>query len=168
MKKVVIAALCLSLFAAFSPGIAFGSDEAIDKCREQLLQKYPSVEAIKTHFGSEAELQERTMPSIHDPDLELKITDINYPGIEITTMGYQNEGEYIFMITKVLAKKAGIVDFSGIYVGSAREDIIKVFGEPQKIDENMLIYHSESEYVYIRFTIENNSVAEMRFNTYPD
>ena len=168
MKKIFMAVLCLSLFAVFYPGIAYGTDEAIDKCIEQLLQKYPNVEAIKTQFGSEAEWQERTMPSIHDPDLELQITDMIHPGIEITTLGYTHGGEHSFLITKMHPKKAGIVDFLAVDVGSARDDVIKAFGEPQKIDENMLIYHSESEYVYIRFTIENNVVAEMRYNSYPD
>ena len=168
MKKLVLAVLCLSLFAACTPGIAYGSDETIDECREQLLQKYPNVEAIKAQFGSEAKWQESTTPSIHDPDLELQITGMEYPGIEISTLGYSNAGEDRYFITKLYVKKAGLVDFMGVDVGSSRENVIATFGKPQEIDGNILIYHTESEYIYIRFTIENNKVAEMIFNAYLD
>ena len=169
IKKIV---LCLSLLAVCCPGMVWGSDEAIDKaineCREQLLQKYPNVEAIKVQFGSKAQWQEETQPSIHEPDLELQINNMEYPGIEIATLGYSNEGEYIFFITKVQVKKAGIVDFSGIDVGSSREDVLKTFGEPREIDGNVLVYCDEGGFNYLRFTIEKNQLTEMRFNTYLD
>ena len=172
MKKLVLAVLCLSLFAVCSSEIAYGSDEeevvVVYVCNEQLLQKYPNVEAIKAQFGSEAKWQESTQPSIHEPDLELQVTEMEHSGVEMSTLGYKLEDEYRFFITKLYVKKAGFVDFLGVDVGSAREDVVKSFGEPQEIDSNVLIYHDEGEFNYIRFTIENNNVAEMIFNAYLD
>jgi hypothetical protein len=149
-------------------GIAYSSDEVVYKCQEQLLQKYPNVEAIKKQFGAEAKWQEETQPSIHDDTLELQIKNMEYPGIEIGTLGYAWEGEYRFFITLLGVKKAGFVTFLGLDVGSAREEAIKTFGGPQEIDGNELIYHDEAEYTYIIFTIEKNNVAEMKFVNYLD
>ena len=163
MKKIILAALCLSLSVMCFSGAAFGSDEAIYDCQEQLLQKYPSVEAIKKQFGAEARWREETQPSIHDPTLELQITHMEYPGMEIDTLGYVLEGEERFFITLLAVKKAGFVTLLGVDVGSAREEVIKTFGDPQEIDGNGLVYRDEAEFVYIKFTIEENGVAEMRY-----
>ena len=57
---------------------------------------------------------------------------------------------------------------TGIDVGAAREEVIKTFGEPQEIDGNELIFHNEAAYTYIVFTVEKNTVAEMKFNVYLD
>ena len=167
-KKIILAVLCLFLSVVCFSGIAYSFEEALNECYEQLLQKYPNVEAIKKQFGAEAKWQERTEPSIHDKTLKLQINNMEYPGINIRTLGYTIEGEDRFIITLVDVKKAGFVKFGGIDVGSAREDVIKEFGKPQKIEGNKLIFHTDSEYFYITFTVDNNKVVEMKFDSYPD
>ena len=168
MKTPLLAAFCVSLLAAFIPGTTYASDAIIYECNQQLLQKYPDVEAIKSQFGSEAEWQESTMSSMHDASLELLIREMEYPGISIIAVGYTLEGEDRHFIVKLHTQKAGFVDFLGIDVGAAREEVIRTFGEPQEIDENELIFHDEAQYTYIIFAIENNTVMEMKFNVYLD
>ena len=168
MSKKILATLLLSLFMTCFSGFAYGSDEAIFECDEQLLQKFPNVEAIKEQFGDEAKWQEKTEPSIHDETLELQIKNMEYPGIEIGTLGYALEGEDRFFITLLDVKKAGFVELLGIGIGSAKEDVIKKFGEPQQLEGNKLIYHTEGEYRFITFTVENNKVMEMKSECYLD
>ena len=168
MKTLPLAAFCASLLAACFPGTAYASDAIIYECNQQLLQKYPNMEAIKSQFGSGAEWQESTMSSMHDASLELLITEMEYPGISIIAVGYTLEGEDRHFIVKLHTQKMGIVDFLGVDVGAAREEVIKTFGEPQEIDGNELIFHDEATYTYIIFAIENNTVVEMKFNVYLD
>ena len=168
MKTLPLAAFCVSLLAAYFQGTTYGSDQIIYECDQQLLQKYPNVEAIKSQFGNEAKWRETTMSSIHDANLELLITEMDYPGIAITTVGYTLEGEDRNFIVKLHTQKAGFVDFLGIDVGAAREEVLKTFGEPREIDGNELIFHDEALYTYIVFTLEKNTVAEMKFTVYLD
>ena len=169
IKKISLIMLCLYLSVAyFIPDVAYASDEAVYECKQQLLQKFPNVEAIKKQFGNEAKWQARTVPSPHDPDLELRIDSMEYPGIRISTLGYTHGGEDSFFITSADVNKAGSVDFLGIDIGSAREVVIKTFGPPQKIDGNELIYYDESEYMVIKFIFEKGIVAGMRFDNYLD
>jgi len=93
---------------------------------------------------------------------------MEYPGIEIITLGYTYEGEDYFFLNLVHVKEADMVDFLGIDIGSVRADVIKRFGEPSSIKGNKLTYESESGYSEVIFIIENNKVAEMSFNVYPD
>ena len=167
IKKTVLTALCLSLLMMCFSETAY-SFEAIYECNEQLLQKFPNVEAIKNQFGDGAKWQARTTPSPHDPDLELRIDGMEYPGIEIHTVGFTLEGEEYFFLVLVSVEKAGIVDFLGLDVGSAREDVIKKFGSPREIDGNELIYYDDSEYMVIVFIIENSNVAGMKLINYLD
>jgi hypothetical protein len=167
IKKIILMALCLSLPVMCLSDIAYGF-EAIYKCREQLLQKYPSVEAIKKQFGDRAKWQEKTMPSPHGGDLELQIRNMVYPGIMINTLGYTIEGEDSFFIILLSVEKAGFVKFLGVDIGSDRADVIKNFGNPQGIERVELTYHDEAEFYLITFTIENNKVVGMKFETYMD
>jgi len=167
IKKAILTALCLSLSVMCISETAHGF-EAIYECNEQLLQKFPNVEAIKKQFGDGAKWQESTMPSIHDANLELQLKNMEHPGIEIRTLGYILEGEDRFFITLADVNKAGFVEFLGIDVGSVREDVVKKFGEPQQIDGNELIYHDEDEFTFIKFVVENGIVTEMRLNNYLD
>ena len=51
----------------------------------------------------------------------------------------------------------------GIDIDSAKEDVIKKFGEPDIVEGNKIVYHDEAEYNFITFTFENNQVTEMKF-----
>ena len=168
MKTLLLSALCASLLAEFFPVTAYASDQIVYECHQQLSQKFPDVEAIKSQFGSEAEWQETTMSSMHDANLELLLTEMEYPGISITALGYTLEGEDRNFIVKLHTQKAGFVDFLGVDVGAAKEEVLKTFGEPQEIDGNELIFHDDALYTYIIFTIEKNNVAEMKLNVYLD
>jgi len=168
MKKIILTALCLSLSLMFSYGNALGSEDAISELNEQLSQKFPNLEEIRINFGGKAKWQKSTMPSPHDDNLELEINKMEYPGIEIITLGYTYENEDYFFLNFVRVKEAGIVDFLGIDVGSARVDVIKRFGEPSSIEGNKLSYENESGYFEVIFIIEDNKVAEMSFNNYVD
>ena len=163
MPKKIFALLLLSMFVTCFPGFAYGSDETIYECSGQLMEKYPNVETIKEQFGDEAKWLEETCPSIHDDTLELRINNMEYPGIEIRTLGYDWDEEYRFFITLMDVKKEGFVEFLGIGIGSGKEDVIKKFGEPDTAEENELIYHDEAEYNFITFTFEDNRVTEMKF-----
>ena len=167
IKKVILIAVCLSLFVICLSGIAYGF-QAIYDCYGQLLQKYPSVEAIKEQFGDGARWEERTIPSIHDSELELQIKSMEYPGIEIRTLEYAIEGENSYSIIFLRVSESGFVKFLEVGVGSAREDIINSFGEPQRVEENSLFYNDEGEFYLVTFTIENNKVAAMSFANFPD
>ena len=167
MKKIILTALCLFLSLMFSYEIALGSD-AISELHEQLSQKFPDLEEIRINFGGQAKWQRSTMPSPHDDSLELEINKMEYPGIEIITLGYTYENEDYFFINSAHVKEAGIVDFLGIDVGSARADVIKRFGKPSSIEGNKLSYVNESGYLEVIFIIKNNKVAEMSFNNYVD
>jgi len=167
VKRIILAALCLSFFVVCFSETAH-SFEAIYECNEQLLQKFPNVEAIKKHFGNEAKWQEKTIPSPHDDSLELRLNSMEYPGITINTLGYFLDDEHRFFLTLVNVEKAGIVDFLGIDLGSAREDVIKKFGEPQNIDGNELNYYDESEYMVITFILEEETVIGMKLINYLD
>ena len=167
LKKIILTALCVSLPVICLSGVANGF-EAIYDCYEQLLQKYPSVEAIKEQFGDGAKWEERTIPSIHDSSVELKITSMEYPGIEIRTLGFTVDGEDSFIIILLRVGEAGFVKFLEAGIDSAREDVVKNFGEPQKIEGNTLIYQDEAEFYLITFTTENNKVVAMSFASFPD
>ena len=168
MKKVILTALCLSLSLMFSSGIALGSEEAIIELHEQMSQRFPDLEEVRINFGGGAKWQTSTMPSPHNDNLELVINKMEYPGIEIITLGYTYEGEDYFSLNSVRVKKAGMVDFLGIDVGSARADVIKRFGKPSSTEGNKLTYESESGHTEVIFIIKDNKVAEMSFNNYPD
>ena len=167
IRKTILTMLCLSLSLMCFSEIAY-SFEAIYECYEQLLQKYPNVETIKKQFGDGATWQKRTIPSPHDDSIELQIDSMEYPGIEIRTVGFTHEGEESYFISLLDVKKAGFVKFGGIDLGSERKDVIKAFGKPQQIDGNKLIYYDESEYMVISFIIENEIVTGMRFDNYLD
>ena len=144
-------------------------DNAIYECYDRLLQKYPSAEAISKHFGGEAKWQKDAVPSPHDENLKLIINDMEHPGIKISTLGYSYEDEDCFFITRMDVKKAGLENFLGIDIGSAKEDVIKTFGPPRIIEGDKFIYHdSESESNRLTFTIKNGSVAEMKYDKYLD
>lgn len=169
LAVLILTTLCVSdIVRIISADAAIQTIDAINKCRDQLLQKYPSVEAISKQFGDGAKWQEKTIPSPHDENLELQIKNMEYPGIEIHTLGYTLEDEDRFFIISLRVKEAGYVDFLKVDIGSAREDVIKSFGKPQKIEGNVLMYHDEAEFYLISFTIENNVVVKMRFDCYPD
>ncbi|MCL1941322.1 MAG: hypothetical protein FWG09_05205 [Synergistaceae bacterium] len=167
IKKIILAAICLALCVMYLPETARGFDE-IYECSGQLLEQYPNLEAIKKQFGAEAKWEKSSMPSPHDPNLELQINSMEHPGMAIRTMGYTVDGEDRFLILLADVKKAGLVKFLEIDIGSSKEDVIKNFGEPQAIEGNQLIYQDEAEFCLITFTVENNAVVEMRFNSYPD
>ena|GEM_PF-2137745 len=166
-KRIILATFCLFLSVMYFSGIAF-SFQAIYDCYEQLLQKYPSVEAIKEQFGDGAKWNESIVPSIHDSSLELKIISMEYPGIEIRTLGYSIEGENSFSIVLLRVGEAGFVKLLEVGIDSSKEEVLSNFGEPQRIEENTLFYHDEAEFYLITFTIENNKVAAMSFANFPD
>ena len=168
LKKIVLAAICISLFVLYFPEITHSYDDAMDELFEQIINEFPNLEAIKNRFGDGAKWQESTIPSPHDDTLELQIKNMEYSGVEINTLSYVYDDEESFFITLLNVKKAGIVKFLGLDVGSARDDVIKTFGEPQIIEGNELIYHDEDEFNFIKFVIENNEVTEMRFIRYLD
>jgi len=97
MEKTALAMLCISLLAAGSPEIAYSFSETDNERTEQLLQKYPNVKTLKAKFGSETNWRYRTKASIHDPDLEFQISDMEYPGVEIA-VGYTSEHEDRFLL----------------------------------------------------------------------
>ena len=167
-KNIVLVVLLLSLSVMCLPEIAHAADETIYELSEHLSSKFPSIEAIKEKFGDEAKWQEETMPSPHDPNLTLHINHMNNPGMEIRTMGYSLEDGDRLLILLLDAKKAGFVDFLGVDIGSSKEDVIKKFGSPQIIEGNELHYQDENEFCLVTFTVVNNKVAGMRFNSYPD
>ena len=164
MSKKILTALLLSLSVMCFSGIAYGPDEAINECNEQLMQKYPNVETIKEQFGNEAKWQQETLVSPHDSTVELLLRHMEYPGIEIRTL----EMEDGYFVVSVGVEKTGFVDFLGIDIGSAKEDVTKKFGEPQQVEGNEHIYHNESEYTFITFTLENNKVVGMQLVNYLD
>ena len=167
IKKIILAALCLSLCVVCSPEITYGF-EAINELNRQLLEKYPNIETVKKQFGAEARWHEKIVPSPHDPNLDLVITYMEHPSIEIRTMGYTNEdGDRFFMLLTAV-KEAGIVKFLGIDIGSTWQDVKNKFGEPQAIEGNKLVYEDEAGFYIVNFIIQNNVVAEMNFNSYPD
>jgi hypothetical protein len=169
MKKIILVVVCLSLLVIFSPEHGYCSDEAIFECVEQILQKYPNVEAIKKQFGDQAKWQRETEPSPHDPDLELIINNMESPGIEIRTMGYSWEDEDSFFITLLDVKKEGCVEFHGIDIGSNRDDVIKTFGKPYTTEGNKLHYEdSDMGNIAIEFILIENKVAEMILRTFVD
>ena len=88
MSKKILTALLLSLFVTCFSGFAYGSDEAIDECNNQLKQKYPNVEAIKQHFGDWAEWQEKTRPSIHD-EAEYNFITFTFENNQVTEMKFE-------------------------------------------------------------------------------
>ena len=168
LKKIILMALCLSLFVVCFPEITHSYDDAMDELFEQLMNEFPNLESIKTRFGDEAKWQESTVPSPHDDTLELQIKNMEYSGVEINTLSYVYDDEESFFITLLSVKKAGIVKFLGLDVGSARDEVLKTFGRPQIIEGNEIIYHDEDEFNFIKFVIENNEVTEMRFIRYLD
>ena len=168
LKRITMTAFCLVLLVLCFSGIAYSTGDAIDEVFSQLQQKYPSLQAIKKQFGEEAKWQRSTKPSPHDPDLELVFNDMVYPGIEIHTLGYSMEDEEKFSVIEVDVKKAGLVDFYGIDIGSNKKDVRSKFGEPQESKGGKLIYHDENEFIYITFVIKNNKVAGMQYQNYPD
>ena len=145
--------------------IVHGSDDAISLFMRQLGQKYPNAEAIKEQFGAEAKWRTQTEPNPEDPNL---ILNMEYPGIEISTMSWTWEDESRFYIIAADVKKAGLFDFLGIDIGSAQKDVISKFGEPQRIRGNKLIYQEESGYIDIIFIIKDDKVIEMKYLCYPD
>ena len=167
IKRISLIMLCLFLSVMCFSETAH-SFEALYECYEQLLHKFPNVEAIKKQFGDGAKWQVETMPSPHDANLKLRIDSMEYPGIKISTLGYEYEGGYNFFIVLLDVEKAGFIEFLGIDLGSAREVVVKTFGPPQKIDGNKLIYYDESEYMVIKFIFEKGIVAGMRFDNYLD
>ena len=169
-RKKFSAVLCLYLFVMLFPAIArsFNIDDVIYEAYDQLLQKYPNVEAIRKQFGDRAVWREETEPSPHDNSVELKFSYMEYPGIEIQTLEFALEEENRFYITFLNVEKAGFVNFGGIDIGSASEDVINLFGVPHEIEGNELIYLDESGYTIVTFTIENQMVAEMAIYVHVD
>ena len=174
MKKIILAVLCLVLSACF-PGVAHCNDEAILECWEQLLERYPSAEALKVQFGSDrygndVTWEEATELDPHTGSNELKYTTISHPGIQITVMEFTVEGEDKFFITRVNVEEAGFGGFLGIDKGSSKEDLLKTFGEPDRIEDNRLIYEDdESGYLSIVFELDDDdNVWRMIFENYVD
>jgi len=167
-KKFYLLVLLLFIALLTSGTAQAHSPEAIYELNDQLRQKFPNVEAIKEQFGDEAKWQARTAPSLHDDNLELRIDSMEYPGIEISTVGFTLDGEVYFFLVLVNVEKAGYVKFLDLDVGSARADVIRAFGEPQQVEGNELTYFDDSEYMVVKFIIENNNVAGMRLINYLD
>ncbi|MCL2768305.1 MAG: hypothetical protein FWE49_06240 [Synergistaceae bacterium] len=167
VKRIILATFCLTLLVTCFSEVA-RSSEVISECSEQLLQKYPSIEAIEEQFRDGAKWQEKTVPSPHDSNLELHIKTMEYPGISIGTLEYTSDDEYRYFIISVDVEKAGFVDFLGIDIGSTAGDVKKIFGEPQQIEGNMLAYEDDNGFYLICFIIENNKVKEMKFRTFLD
>jgi len=167
-NKIILTVFCIFLSVMYFAEIAH-SFETVDECYKKLVRKFPSVEAIKAEFGDRAIWEERTEPSPHDNNLILRITYMSYPGIEISTMGYTWEGKDSFFITSLNVYKAGIVNFSGIDIGSARISVIRKFGRPVSNKNNELRYEDDTTGdMSITFIIEIDKVVEIRFTSYPD
>ena len=167
VKRTILAVLCLSVFLMCFSETAH-SFEAMYECYEQLLQEFPNVEAIKKRFENTAEWHVETVPSPHDADLKLRIDSMVNPGIEISTLGYTLEGEDYYFLILMDVKESGFVKFGGIDLGSASEDVIEAFGPPQQVDGNELLYYDESEYMVIKFILEEEIVVGMVLNNYLD
>ena len=91
-KKFYLLVLLLFIAPLISGTAQADSSKAIYECNNQLLQRFPNVEAIKNQFGDGATWQARTAPSPHDDNLELRIDGMEYPGIEIHTVGFTLHG----------------------------------------------------------------------------
>ena len=170
MRRIFAAFVVLSAAVFMMFGISseaqtdadYSKSLSIDEFSEQLLQKYPGVEAIKKQFGDEANWRRTTESSPHEEDLELISNTMEYPGIEIRTMEYTYQGEDRFFITLTDVTKAGFVTFLGIDIGSSEEDVVKNWGSPDETSSNKLTYNALA-YSYTVFTIENNKVARMTY-----
>ena len=175
MKKLILAVFCLVLSASCFPGVAYCNDEAIYECWEQLLERYPSAEALKEQFGShrygnDVTWEEATEPSPHDDSIELKYVSMSHPGIQVTVMGYTYEGEDKFFIVLVNVEEAGFGGFLGIDKGSSKADVLKTFGEPDSIEGSRLIYEDDDAgYLSIVFELDDeDKVCRMRFVNHVD
>ena len=143
-----------------------GAQDPVSALGSRIDQKYPDLDAIKAQFGVQAKWEETTEPNLHEPEFNMIIRTMDSPGIEIQTLEIPQHDR--FFITGIVVKSSGTQDFLGIYTGSSREDVITAFGDPHEIRDNKLIYRSECEFREVRFTIENNMVAEMMYLLFVD
>jgi len=140
--------------------------DPVSELGSRIDQKYPDLDAIKAQFGVQAKWVETTEPNLHEPEFNMIIRTMGSPGIDIQTLEIPQHDR--FFITGIVVKSSGTQDFLGIYTGSSREDVITTFGDPHEIGDNKLIYRSECEFREVRFTIENNRVAEMIYLLFVD
>jgi hypothetical protein len=165
MKRMMLFFALLALLVTPAPAQdTSANDEAINACFDQVYEKFPDAETIKKHYGDKAKVRETSNPSPHDKNLELKMMSLSYPGMEISTLSYSQEGDDRFIILSLHVAKAGLVDFLGIDIGSAKEDVQKKFGAPDSVEKNELHYvDDESGNLSIIFVLDKDKVAEMRF-----
>ena len=159
MKKMVwfaVWVICLLWVVQFS-GTAHGS-EAVDEYWDRFSQEFPNVEAIRQRFGDQARLTERTAPGI---DVMVNIKEMEYPGIKISTAGFTVWGENKFYIYLMDVTEPGLMDFTGIDIGSSREDVIERFGNQwgdYRGNNTMSFYDSFTGNTEVAFVIEGDKV----------
>jgi hypothetical protein len=161
MKKY-LCILCLFIVLLLAPSVsAFG---AFDECFAQLMERFPDMESIKDQFIGR--WQETTEPNRHEDGVENTIGTMSLPEIEISGMEAGADKNFILLLVDV--KKPDIVDFFGINIGSAREDVISKFGEPDSAGGNLLSYGDDFGYSAISFIFADGRVAQMTFQCWPD
>ena len=167
MKKKVlfmvtlIMALGMFSFTVMAADVTPSAGDPVGTLRLRLLEKYPGEEAVRRQYGPVGSWTFSYAPNRHDPASQNKHSTMVIPGsLEIDI--FVNDDNGLFFLTRVEVADEGFVNFLGIDIGSAGEDVIKAFGTPVRAGGNELYYEDpESGYTDVTFTIENNKVTKM-------
>ena len=105
---------------------------------------------------------------LEDPDYEIIIENDE---IQINFMGYTGEGKHpMFFWRHVEIKQSTDYSILGKYIGCTSDEIIKVFGLPEKIYNNNISYFNNEYKDYLSllviFYIEDNIVTKIEYGEY--
>ena len=164
---------CLLMVVFFSaacfPGVAHCNDNTVFVCMRQLEKKYSSAAALREEFnedyyGDDVTWEVITEQDHQDPSAEMTWTTMNHPGINILVL----ETEDSFFLVSVTVEEAGFGGFLGIDKGSSKEDLLRVFGEPDYIEHGFAYKGDESGEPLIRFELnDQNEVWRMIYANRP-
>jgi len=145
--------LCCAATAAAGPTDA---DERVDAFLDETASLFgPNEAAVTSRLGAPRERQAVPFTSPHD-DATYEIITLAYDGLTVSL--YSMDGGARQFFHQISATSGQVCFARGICLGTHREKLAAVLGQPEEVEDNVWRYSDMSGYNELTFTFDDKGV----------
>jgi hypothetical protein len=120
---------------------------------------------IIRNLGTPKSFKVRKIENQYDPEQIDEIYELYFDGLYVGIYKVTKDGKEIFLAITVTSDKYKVK--LGLNVGSSKENVVKILGEPQDKDgENVYIYEDSIGFSYVYFHFEEGILQKVNWVFY--